>query len=184
MMSVRLRNLGSLHRLTCAELLHEGQLNKVTLARRHLHKKPSSIFDIKKGKAKALCGHVVQIGDPLLRSVASPVDPESINSVFIKTVVDEMKKLLVKYDAIGLSAPQVGLPLQITVMQVTPQQISFVPEESRKALGMEEVPMRVVINPRLTVTDSNEVSARESCCSVQGMSAIVPRAEAVRVYTL
>ena len=39
--------------------------------------------------------------------------------MFIKTVVDEMKKLLVKYDAIGLSAPQVGLPLQITVIQVT-----------------------------------------------------------------
>lgn len=76
-------------------------------------------------------------------------------------------------------------PIKLLILQQrSPQQISFVPEESRKALGMEEVPMRVVINPRLTVTDSNEVSARESCCSVQGMSAIVPRAEAVRVYTL
>ena len=46
---------------------------------------------------------------------------------------------------------------------------------------MEEVPMRVIINPRLTVTDSQEVTARESCCSVQGMSAIVPRAKAVKV---
>ena len=48
-------------------------------------------------------------------------------------------------------------------------------------MGMEEVPMRVVINPRLTVTDSQEITARESCCSVQGMSAIVPRAKAVKV---
>ena len=39
--------------------------------------------------------------------------------MFVKTVVDEMKRLLVRYDAVGLSAPQVGLPLQITVIQVT-----------------------------------------------------------------
>ena len=63
-----------------------------------------------------------------------------------------------------------------------PQQVSLTPKESRNALGMEEVPMRVVINPRLTVTDSQELTARESCCSVQGMSAIVPRAKAVKVH--
>ena len=40
-------------------------------------------------------------------------------AVFIQSVVEEMKRLLVKYDAVGLSAPQVGLPLQITVIQVT-----------------------------------------------------------------
>ena len=54
--------------------------------------------------------------------------------------------------------------------------------EAFGAIGMEEVPMRVVINPRLTVTDSQELTARESCCSVQGMSAIVPRAKAVKVH--
>ena len=40
-------------------------------------------------------------------------------TAFIQTVIEEMKRLLVKYDAVGLSAPQVGLPLQITVIQVT-----------------------------------------------------------------
>ena len=52
MMSVRWRGLVSIHRLIGGELRQEGQLNTLTFARRHLHKKPSSMFDRKKDKPK------------------------------------------------------------------------------------------------------------------------------------
>ena len=62
MMCVRLRNLGSLYRLTASELLQDGLLNEVTHIRRNLHKKPSSIFDKpKKAKVPVLQLTVVKI---------------------------------------------------------------------------------------------------------------------------
>ncbi len=54
-------------------------------------------------------GHVVQIGDPVLRLKALPVRPEDVESQFVKDVVDALRRVLRKYDAIGLSAQQVSM---------------------------------------------------------------------------
>ena len=57
--------------------------------------------------------------DGFSRGIFQVLSLKMCYTAFIQTVIEEMKRLLVKYDAVGLSAPQVGLPLQITVIQVT-----------------------------------------------------------------
>jgi hypothetical protein len=49
------------------------------------------------------------------------------------------------------------------------------------ALGMERVPLRVLINPRVTPLGTHTVVHREGCLSVPGFSAHVARALAVQV---
>jgi peptide deformylase len=80
------------------------------------------------------------------------------------------------YDApgVGLAAPQVGLPLALTVIEDV-----GVSEEAERS----PVPFHVVINPKLTL-GPEEVEQFEGCLSVEGYQAIVPRARTVRVEAL
>ncbi len=47
--------------------------------------------------------------------------------------------------------------------------------------GIEVIPFTIIVNPEVVVTDNSQVIFREGCCSVNGMSAMVPRLKAVKV---
>lgn len=85
---------------------------------------------------------------------------------------------------VGLAAPQVGIPLQLAVIEdhgeyqkkLTPTQLS---ERQR-----QPVPFHVIVNPRIVSSDNSSLEFFEGCLSVAGYSAIVPRARAVTVEYL
>ena len=62
-------------------------------------------------------------------------------------------------------------------------------EESLKDLPPQElgdkhrrpVPLHVIVNPQITLTGNDEVPFYEGCLSLNGFSAVVPRARTVRV---
>ena len=63
--------------------------------------------------------HIVQIGDPILRKKSFEVPKDMINTPFVQDTIKELKTVIDKYDTVGLSAPQIGIDLRISCVQMT-----------------------------------------------------------------
>ena len=96
--------------------------------------------------------HVVQIGDPTLRQISKPADINRIQSVEIQKLINNMKIVLKKYDAFGISAPQLGMPVTIFALQCTKEQISGTNDSDVAQRGMVETPFKVFINPKVKIS--------------------------------
>ena len=63
--------------------------------------------------------HIVQIGDPILRTSAKDVIKDKIDTPLVQNTIKELKAVIDSYDSVGLSAPQIGIDLRITCIQMT-----------------------------------------------------------------
>ena len=122
--------------------------------------KPKGIFSSGSKSKKNLppYSHFVQIGDPVLRAKCDPIHPKDIGSDQIQSVIDAMKYVLKRYDGVGVSAPQVGIPLQIIMIQLTAKQLNCWTEDMQKKREMEIIPLTTIINPKLSIIDSEKVN--------------------------
>jgi len=161
-----------------------SNLNKLQV--RTIYLKPKSIFTsgTEKSRQGPPYNHFVQIGDPVLRVKCAPVNPTDIQTEEVQSVISAMKYALKKFDGVGISAPQVGVPLQILMVQFTTSQLNCWTEQMQKKREMEMIPLKVFINPKLKVIDFDQVSHSESCCSMHGFSALVPRCRKVQLTGL
>lgn len=141
-----------------------------------------SIFNPKPVRPPFL--HVCQVGDPVLRSEAKPVEVEHLNNPEIKQVILQMKQVMKRYDSVGLAAPQIGMPLRILLLEFSPKRKEQFGPEVYTAREMSTLPLTVIVNPKMDVLDYNKVEFPESCESVRGFSALVPRYKAVRLSGL
>lgn len=126
-------------------------------------------------------GHVCQVGDPVLRSHAATVDPAAIKGDEIQQVIKTMVKVMRKLDCVGLSAPQVGVPLRILALEYPEKMLQESTPASREFRGLSAQPLRIFINPQLRVLDGQTVIFQEACESITGFSAAVPRYRCVEV---
>ncbi|XP_027502747.1 peptide deformylase, mitochondrial, partial [Corapipo altera] len=82
---------------------------------------------------------------------------------------------------LGLSAPQLGVPLRVFAAELPPDRCAQYPAALRRAHRIEPFPLRLLVNPALRVLDTRLVTAPEGCASIHGFSAYVPRHWAVHV---
>ncbi|XP_069570418.1 peptide deformylase, mitochondrial [Brachyistius frenatus] len=129
-------------------------------------------------------GHVCQVGDPVLRSHAAAVDPAAVTGLEIRRVIETMVKVMRKMECVGLSAPQVGVPLRILALEYPQKMLDEASPASREARGLSVQPLRIFINPRLRVLDGRTLLFQEACESISGFSATVPRFLSVEVSGL
>jgi peptide deformylase len=89
------------------------------------------------------------------------------------------------YDApgVGLAAPQIGLPLQLAVIEDRADLLRSIPPEHLEERKRRPVPFQVLINPRIQ-TAGETVEFFEGCLSLSGFAALVPRFLEVRVDCL
>jgi len=128
--------------------------------------------------------HIVQIGEEVLRAAANELSREEILSAKTQELIEHMRDTMHSAPGVGLAAPQVGVPVQLAVIEdreeyhkkLTPAQLS---ERQRQS-----IPFHVTINPRIISADYTGIEFFEGCLSVAGYSAIVPRARAVTVEYL
>lgn len=125
--------------------------------------------------------HVTQIGDPVLRRVADPVPADDINSPEIRFLVDRLIQVMRSHRCVGLAAPQIGTALQVLVMELTADQLATFSPAEQTGRRMAELPLTVLINPQLHVQNFARTTFVESCASVRGYAAEVPRYEEVTV---
>lgn len=125
--------------------------------------------------------HVCQVGDPVLRSHAAAIDPATITGSEIQKVINTMVKVMRKHDCVGLSAPQIGVPLRILALEYPEKMLEESSAASKEARGLSALPLRIFVNPQLRVLDGRTVIFQEACESITGFSAAVPRYLSVEV---
>lgn len=125
--------------------------------------------------------HVCQVGDPVLRSHAAAVDPSAITGSEIQQVINTMVKVMRKLECVGLSAPQIGVPLRILALEYPQMMLEESSPASREVRGLSVQPLRIFVNPQLRVLDGQKVLFQEACESISGFSATVPRYRSVEV---
>lgn len=125
--------------------------------------------------------HVCQVGDPVLRGRAAEVDVGAVGGAEVQKVIEMLVRVMRKRESVGLSAPQIGVPLRILALEFPESMLYDVSPAAREARGLVAVPLHVFINPRLRVLDSRTATFLEGCESICGFSACVPRYLSVEV---
>ncbi|XP_047452697.1 peptide deformylase, mitochondrial [Mugil cephalus] len=128
--------------------------------------------------------HVCQVGDPVLRSQAAAVDPAAVTGPEVQQVISTMVKVMRKQECVGLSAPQIGVPLRIMALEYPQRMLDEICPATRAVQQMSVLPLRIFVNPELRVLDSRTVQFQEACESICGFSATVPRLLSVEVSGL
>jgi peptide deformylase len=115
---------------------------------------------------------VARLGHPVLRQIAEPVSPEAIAAPEIQRLIDDMLETMDEYDGAGLAAPQVHVSQRIVIYGV---------RQNPRYPDAEEVPLTVLVNPRITPATSEIEEDWEGCLSVPEMRGRVPRHTKVKV---
>lgn len=127
---------------------------------------------------------IIQAGEPVLRSRARALTPQEIAGAEIERLIEHMKETMRDAPGVGLAAPQVGLSLQLAVIEDSEEYLKPISLEDLAERERRPVPFHVIINPRITATSDRTVEFFEGCLSLPGFSAVVPRARGVRVECL
>jgi peptide deformylase len=127
---------------------------------------------------------IVQAGHPVLRTRAAKVAPDYLSTREFRALVDAMVAVMRAAPGVGLAAPQIGVGLQLIVLEDPEALMSRLTSAERAARGRTPVPLKVIVNPVLTARGSSRATFFEGCLSVQGYMALVERDLEVEVNGL
>ncbi|MET3922291.1 peptide deformylase [Arthrobacter sp. UYEF20] len=119
---------------------------------------------------------IVQAGHPVLRHVAAPFDGQ-LTAAELGQLIDLMRSVMHKAPGVGLAAPQLGIPLQLAVLE---DQFDVDPEVAA-VRGREPLPFFAMLNPSYRPLGASTVAFYEGCLSLNGLQAAVSRPESVRL---
>jgi peptide deformylase len=128
--------------------------------------------------------NIAQVGEPVLRRRARPLSIEEIRSDAIRRLIEDMRETLYAAPGVGLAAPQVGVSLQLAVIEDREEWLQTLPAEQLAERERRAVPFHTVINPKIVESSDEQVEFFEGCLSLAGFSAVVPRARRVRIECL
>jgi peptide deformylase len=119
---------------------------------------------------------IVQLGDPVLRVPAQPLDPADVGSPAVQRLIDDLIETMRAANGAGLAAPQVGEGVQVCVIEVRPNN----PRYPYKP----EIGLTVLVNPVVEPLTEESFANYEGCLSVPGLRGVVDRFVEVRVTGL
>jgi len=127
---------------------------------------------------------IIQTGNPVLRQPARPLSVAEIRSREIQKLIESMRVVMHEAPGVGLAAPQLGLALQLAVIEDREDYHKDVSEAVLKERERRPVPFHAVINPELVEIGDEKVEFFEGCLSLAGFTALVRRSRSVRVTCL
>ena len=127
---------------------------------------------------------IVQTGEPVLRQVGRRLTPGEIALPAIQELIGYMRDTMRDAPGVGLAAPQVGLPIQLAVVEDRAEYLTGIAPELLAERERRAVPFLVLINPDIVEYSAETVEFFEGCLSVAGFSALVKRSRRVKVEYL
>ena len=118
---------------------------------------------------------VARLGHPVIRSKTTPLTSQEICSREIQSLIDNMIETMREYDGVGLAATQIHVSKQLAVIEV---------KNNARYPDMPDVPLTILINPRITKRSKVLVEGWEGCLSVPDLRGIVPRSESLTCEAL
>ena len=108
-------------------------------------------------------------GQPVLRKEAEDITPDYPE---LKELVQNMFETNERADGVGLAAPQIGLPIRVVIVDLTP-----LAEDMPEYADFK----RAYINGYIVEEEGETILMDEGCLSLPGIHEKVPRAENVRI---
>jgi peptide deformylase len=136
---------------------HEANLETV-------EKESPSLDPELEARRLAAMSFVRRLGDPVLKSSATPVDRFDDS---LRRQVSRMAGLMNDAFGVGLAAPQLGLSQRLLVYRVGP-----------------DAPVIALANPEVEWTSADQETLEEGCLSIPGISVDVERPVHVRIVAL
>ena len=127
---------------------------------------------------------IVQVGEPVLRQRARELQAAEIQSREIQELIEWMRETMYDAPGVGLAAPQIGLPLQLAVIEDKPEYLKDIAPEILKTRQRKAVAFHAIVNPKITLDETEHVEFFEGCLSLPGFTGLVARAKRVRVECL
>jgi peptide deformylase len=115
---------------------------------------------------------VARLGHPVLRKITAPLSLAEIQSPTLQKLVDDMIETMKEYDGVGLAADQVHESKQVAVLEVA---------ENRRYPNKPNVPLTVLINPKISNLTEELEEDWEGCLSIPDLRGRVPRYKTIRV---
>ena len=119
---------------------------------------------------------IVQAGHPVLRQQAAVFDGQ-LDSSELAALIALMREVMHDAPGVGLAAPQLGIPLQLAVLE---DQYD-VDAETSAVRGRSPLAFFAVINPSYRAVGTGTAAFYEGCLSLRGLQAVVPRHGSVRL---
>lgn len=129
----------------------------------------------RKWSEKMAIRKVAQLGNPVLRKAAEPVPWEAVTSRETRRLIDDMIETMREYAGAGLAAPQVHESVRIIVLETM---------RNERYPDAPNVPLTVVINPKITAFSEEVEEGWEGCLSLTDLWGRVRRAKSVTVEGL
>lgn len=119
---------------------------------------------------------IVQLGDPVLRRRAAEYTGQ-LDAELLARFVAALRTTMHAAPGVGLAAPQVGVPLQIAVLE------DRWPVDDETAAARDRVPLdfRAIVNPRYEPVGGERATFYEGCLSFSGFQGVVSRSRTVRL---
>jgi len=127
---------------------------------------------------------ILQTGEPVLRQAARALTPEEIHHPSIQDLIAHMRDTMRDAPGVGLAAPQIGLSIQLTVIEDRAEYLSGIAPEVLADRARQPVPFLVLVNPVIVEYSDDTAEFFEGCLSVAGFSALVKRSRRVVVEYL
>ncbi len=109
---------------------------------------------------------ILQRDNPLLREIATPIEPTEFGTRWLEELIEEMLYIMQEKGAVGVAAPQIGIGKRVIV---------FGSSYSKRKPEIK-IPNTVLINPSLKVLSEERELGYEGCLNGGGMMGEVPRA--------
>lgn len=125
-----------------------------------------------------------QTGELVLRRSARALSRAEILSPEIQELIASMFETMHTAPGVGLAAPQIGMPLQLAVIEDRAGYMEKLPAGHLAERRRAPVAPHVIVNPTLIITGSEEAEFFEGCLSLPGYTALVRRGLNVQVDCL
>jgi peptide deformylase len=76
---------------------------------------------------------------------------------------------------VGLAAPQIGIALQLAVIEDREELLSSLPAAGLAEKEPKAVPFHVIVNPEITLLGDETADFYQGCLSLSGFSAVLPK---------
>lgn len=119
---------------------------------------------------------IIQAGHPVLRRKAMPYEGQ-FSEPELHALISLMRKVMHEAPGVGLAAPQIGIPLQLAVIE----DLFDIPGETARTRERTPLPLLVMMNPEYTAVGSEVAAFYEGCLSLHGLQAVVERPRRVRL---
>ncbi|MDA8813767.1 peptide deformylase [Candidatus Pseudothioglobus singularis] len=115
---------------------------------------------------------ILQIGNPALRQVADPVNVSQIQSDEIQALIDDLIETMRDANGAGLASTQIDVHKRICVIEV---------KKNPRYPYKPDIPLTVLINPKVTFLTEDRINVFEGCLSVPNMRGKVDRCPEIQI---